>query len=94
MGFNRAHDFTNTPLIFEALPNNNFEDHTKTAFTYTLGSGVQKSISEHWQMGVVYEFADWGKSELNRAAGQTLNTGLILNHLYANGVLFNLTYIA
>ena len=36
VGFNRAHDFTNTPLIFEALPNNNFEDHTKTAFTYTL----------------------------------------------------------
>ncbi|MCC5792586.1 MAG: porin family protein, partial [Legionellaceae bacterium] len=24
VGFNRAHDFTNTPLIFEALPNSNF----------------------------------------------------------------------
>jgi opacity protein-like surface antigen len=94
VGFNRARDFTNTPLIFEALPNNNFEDHTKTAFTYTLGAGVQKPISEHWQMGVGYEFADWGKSGLNRAAGQTLNTGLALNHLYTNGVLFNLTYIA
>ena len=93
-GFNRAHDFTNTPLIFEVLPNNNIEDHIKTAFTYTLGAGVQKSISEHWQFGVGYEFADWGKSELGRASGQTLNTGLTLNHLYTNGVLFNLTYIA
>lgn len=94
VGFNRAHDFTNTPLIFEALPNNNFEDHTKTAFTYTLGAGVQKSISEHCQAGVGYEFVDWGKSELGRALGQTMNSGLALNHLYTNGVLLNLTYVA
>ena len=93
VGFNRAHDFTNTPLIFEALPNANFTDHTKTAFTYTLGAGVQKSISEHWQVGIGYEFADWGKSELGRAFGQAMNSGLALNHLYTNGVLFNLTYI-
>lgn len=94
VGFNRAHDFTNTPLIFEALPNPNFKNHTKTAFTYTLGAGVQKSISEHWQLGVGYEFADWGKSELGRASGQTLNEGLKLNHLYTNGVVLNLTYVA
>lgn len=94
VGFNSAHDFANTPLIFEAVPNNNFEDHTKTAFTYTLGAGIQKHINDHWQMGVGYEFADWGKSVLNRAAGQTLHTGLSLNHSYTNGVLFNLTYIA
>lgn len=94
VGFNRAHDFTNTPLIFEALPNNNFTNHTKTAFTYKLGAGVQKSISEHWQLGVGYEFADWGKSELSRSMGQTMNSGLALNHLYTNGVLLNLTYLA
>jgi len=94
VGFNRAHDFTNTPLIFEALPNNNFEDQTKKAFTYTLGAGVQKSIRKHWQMGVGYEFTDWGKSELGRALGQTMNAGLALNHIYTNGVLFNLTYVA
>ena len=93
-GFNRAHGFTNTPRIFEALPNPNFSNHTKTAFTYTLGAGVQKSISKRWQVGVGYEFADWGKSRLERASGQTLNSGLGLNHLYTNGVLFNLTYIA
>lgn len=94
VGFNRAHDFTNTPLIFEALPNPNFTNHIKTAFTYTLGAGVQKALSEHWQLGVGYEFADWGKSELGRAHAQTMNSGLALNHLYTNGVLFNLTYVA
>ncbi|ASQ45389.1 outer membrane protein [Legionella clemsonensis] len=94
VGFNRAHEFTNTPLIFEALPNPNFTNHTKTAFTYTLGAGVQKALNDHWQIGVGYEFADWGKSELGRALGQTMNSGLTLNHLYTNGVLFNLTYVA
>lgn len=93
VGFNCAYDFTNTPLIFEALAND-FEDHTKTAFTYTLGAGVQKTMSEHWQLGVGYEFADWGKSEMGRILGQTMNSGLALNHLYTNGILFNLTYIA
>lgn len=93
-GFNRAHDFTNTPLIFEALPNANFTDHTKTALTYTLGAGVQKAVNDHWQLGVGYEFADWGKSELGRAPGPTMHTGLATNNLYTNGVLFNLTYVA
>jgi opacity protein-like surface antigen len=94
VGFNRAHDFMNTPLIFEAVPNANFTDYTKTAFTYTLGAGVQKPLNDHWQVGAGYEFADWRKSELDRAFGQTLNTGLTLNHVYTNGVLFNLTYVA
>lgn len=84
VGFNRAHDFTNTPLIFEALPNPDFAAHTKTAFTYTLSAGLQKSINEHWQLGGGYEFADWGKSELGRALGQIMNSGLPLNHLYTN----------
>lgn len=94
VGFNRAHGFTNTPVIFEAVPNANFSNNTKTAFTYTLGAGVQKSINAHWQIGVGYEFADWGKSSLGRASGQTLNSGLELKHLYTNGVMFNLTYLA
>ncbi|MCC5791719.1 MAG: porin family protein [Legionellaceae bacterium] len=93
IGFNRAHSFTNTPLIFEALPNANFSNNSKTAFTYTLGAGVQKALNANWQVGVGYEFADWGKSELGRAAGQSLNSGLALNHIYTNGVLFNLTYV-
>lgn len=94
VGFNRAHDFSNTPVIFEALPNANFTDNTKTALSYTLGAGVQKAISAHCQLGVGYEFADWGKSNLGRASGQSLNSGLKLNHLYSNGVMFNLTYLA
>ncbi len=93
-GFNSAHDFTNTPLIFEAIPNANFTNHTQTVLSYTLGAGVQKVLNAHWQVGAGYEFADWGKSELGRAAGQSLNSGLRNDHIYTNGVLFNLTYLA
>ena len=85
VGFNDAHGFKNTPTIFEAVPTPNFASNTQTTFTYTLGAGVQKSLNTHWQIGVGYEFADWGKSRLGRAAEQTLNQGLGLNHLYTNG---------
>jgi len=94
IGFNHAHAFTNTPLIFEALPNANFSNNTKTVFTYTLSTGLQKALNDHWQLGVGYEFADWGKSALGRANGQTMNSGLAFNHFYTNGVLLNLTYVA
>lgn len=94
VGFNDTHGFHSTPTIFEALPTPDFSSHTQTALTYTVGAGVQKALNQHWQVGVGYEFADWGKSHLGRATGQTLNQGLGLNHFYTNGVLFNLTYLA
>ncbi len=94
MAFNYSHGYENTPLIFQAVPTSNFTSHTKTSFSYTLALGLQKALSEHLQLGANYEFADWGKSRLGRAAGQTLNTGLTNDHLYTNGVLFNMTYIA
>lgn len=93
VGFNTAHAYRDVPTIFEALPNPYFHSHTKTAFTYTLGAGVQKPINQNWQVGVGYEFADWGSSQLGRAAGQTLNAGLGTTHYYTNGVMFNLTYV-
>lgn len=93
VGINTAHAYKDTPLIFEALPNPYFGAHTQAAFTYTAGAGVQKQMTQNWQVGVGYEFADWGQSRLNRAAGQTLNSGLRMNHYYTNGVMFNLTYV-
>ncbi len=94
VGFNRAYGFNNTNLIYEAIPQNNFANNIQTSFTYTVGAGVQKILNQNWQMGMGYEFADWGKSQLSRAASQTINSGLNLNHLYTNGLIFNLTYIA
>jgi opacity protein-like surface antigen len=94
VGFNKSTEYTNTPLIFPALVMPNFTSHTRTAFTYTLGAGVQRAFTDHLQAGIGYEFADWGASQLYPALGQTLGTGLRLNHLYTNGLMFNITYIA
>ncbi len=94
VGFNQAHGFSNQPLISQAIAMPNFTNHTTTAFTYTLGAGIARRINSHWQAGIGYEYADWGKSQLSPASGQTLNSGLALSHLYTNGLLFNLTYLA
>ena len=94
VGFNRANGFHNSPVIIEAVAQNNFTNHTQTSFTYTVGAGIQKVLTQNWQAGIGYEFADWGQSHLNRAQGQTMGAGLSQNHLYTNGLMFNLTYIS
>lgn len=94
VGFNRANSFHNQALIPQEIPQNNFSNHTQTSFTYTVGAGLQKIISSKWQAGIGYEFADWGQSHLNPVAGQTQGQGLSLNHLYTNGLMFNITYTA
>ena len=94
VGFNQAHDFSNTPTISEAIVMPNFTSNTTSTLTYTLGVGIERTINPHLQVGIGYEFADWGKSQLGRAAGQTMSTGLSLSHLYTNGFLCNLTYLS
>lgn len=93
VGFNRANGFSDTILIPEALPNPRFSNNTQTSLSYTVGAGLQKAINKNWQIGVGYEFADWGKSTLGRAPGQTLNTGLSVKNIYTNGALLSFTYI-
>ncbi len=93
VGFNRAQAFSIVPNIEEEVAAPPFQDNSQTAFTYTVGAGVQKEINAHWRAGVGYEFADWGKNHLNPADGQTLNTGLSMSHLYVNSLLFNISYL-
>lgn len=91
LGFNHAYHFTLTPKIFEEVVSPPFNNATTTALSYTLGVGVQKKFSEHWHLGIGYEFADWGKSMLKPAQSQSIGNGLALSHLYTNGLqlLFN-----
>lgn len=95
LGLNQSTHYTEQATIPEALvlANGNFPQNMTTAFTYTLGAGLQRTISENFQLGLGYEFADWGKSELKRAAAQNgVGKGLNLNHLYTNGLLLSLTW--
>jgi opacity protein-like surface antigen len=93
VGFNRATDFKITPKISEEVAPPAFASNTTTTFTYTLGIGVQKSLTNDLQLAVGYEFADWGNVGLSPAPGQTTNKGLTLNHLYVNSLQLSLFYI-
>lgn len=93
VGFNRAYDVTINPKIFAEIAPPKFTPNTETSFSYTVGIGLQKTWSENWQLGIGYEFADWGNSHLGRASGQTLNQGLSLNHLYAHQLQFTVSYV-
>jgi opacity protein-like surface antigen len=93
VGFNRAYDFSITPTISEEIPAPPFSSNTKTALSFTLGAGIQKSLFDNWQVGIGYEFADWGSYSLGRAAGQTVNQGLSLNHVYVQQLQFTVIYI-
>lgn len=94
LGWNRAYDFTITPKIPEEVPAPPFSNNTINAFSYTIGAGVEMPLSHHWHVGVGYELADWGKSELAPAQGQTIGSGPRLDHLYTQQLQFSLTYLA
>ncbi len=91
-GSNRASGFTITPKIYEEVPAPAFESGTTTAFTYTLGVGVQTMLKSNWQVGLGYEFSGWGSSQLERAPGQTLNSGLGQSGIYTNALMLSITF--
>lgn len=93
IGVNKASDFSMSPKIYKEVIPPAFESHSTMTTPYTLGIGVQEVVNDNLQAGFGYEFVDWGKSELGRAPGQSLNTGLIENHIYTNVLLVTLTYI-
>lgn len=94
VGFNESFDFSNTPLIFQAVESPNFANNTEAAFTYGAGIGVQRKIVNHWQVGIGYEWSDWGRSQLGRAASSANNQSISLSHFYASAVMVNITFLA
>lgn len=93
VAFNHAYQYSSTPKLFEVLPEPPFKQQTVTAFTYTLGVGLQRSLNDHWSISVGYEFADWGKTSLAAATGQLSNNGLNLNHVYTHGLQFSISVV-
>lgn len=94
VGFNESFDFSNTPLLFEAVPSPNFSNNTEAAFTYGVGIGVQRKLVKHWQIGVGYEWSDWGRSQLGSVATAETNQSITLSHFYASAVMLNITFLA
>lgn len=93
IGLNQARAYASRPKIETESEQPPFDSHSTTSFTYIFGAGLQKTINSHWSIGAGYEFSDLGKSSLGRAAGQTMNEGIHLSHLYTNGVIVSLSYV-
>lgn len=92
VGFNMSSGFTNTPTIPQVLPSANFADNTVTALSYSLSTGAAYKLDSQWELGVGYEFSDWGSSQLGAVPGGT-NLGPSLSHLFTHSVLFSVTYV-
>ncbi|MCH9689290.1 MAG: porin family protein [Gammaproteobacteria bacterium] len=92
VAFNRAYQFKNTPKITEEVPLPNFKNKTKTSVSYTVGAGIEKTLTSQFKAAIGYEIADWGSTQLAPATGQTLNQGLSLKHFYAQQLQFSLFY--
>jgi hypothetical protein len=92
-GFNNTHAYVPVTVDPFLYPPSWFEDKTNIAFSYTLGLGIQTSINPNWQVGVGYEFADWGKNYLGVDTSFFLNNGPGLTHLYTNELLFSVSYL-
>jgi opacity protein-like surface antigen len=91
-GFNNSHDYQAVSVNQSQFPAPWFLPSTTIAFAYSVGAGVQKSITKNWQVGVGYEFADLGKSYLGYD-GFLLEKGPLLTHFYNNQLLFSLSYL-
>lgn len=94
ISYNNFYNFINTPKIFEVLMNPKFQDYTTQSLSYSFGAGFQKKLSTHWQIGIGYDFTDWGHGRLSKSLYQTTYNAIKLNNYYTNGILFNLSYLA
>ncbi|WP_298624145.1 porin family protein [uncultured Legionella sp.] len=93
---NRATNYQVIPTECEAivLPQSNLSSHSTTSFSYSIGAGIQRIVTPNVQVGLGYEFTDWGKNQLAAAPAQPANQkGLMLNHFYTNGLLLNVTWL-
>ena len=92
-GFNKAHNYLISPIITEEVAAPAFNAKRTSALTYMVGAGLQKAINTHWQASLGYAFSDWGKSQFNKATGETLDNAPSMSHYYVNSLVFQLSYL-
>ncbi|MDF1677640.1 MAG: porin family protein [Legionellaceae bacterium] len=91
-GANRSTRYFTTRTIDTAVLQPPFANNTVLALTYAFGAGLQGNVTPHVQVGVGYEFANWGKNNLGIANGQTTPDRLGSSHLYVNELQFSVLY--
>lgn len=92
IGLTHTHHYKTILLDDSYSPLSIFKDHSDTTFAYSVGAGVQKNIAQFWQVGVGYEFADWGANNLG-GDGLSLFQGPGSPHLYTHELLISISYL-
>lgn len=93
--FNTAYNYSVDVLPPFLTFSPQFSNHSTTAFTYSLGLGVDMDIYKHWRAGLGYRFSDFGKVSLG--SGQLgfapFAPRLQQDHLYTQEVMAQISYI-
>ncbi len=92
VAFNEAKNYQETALNGRTLANGNFEDHTYTAFTYTLGLGLEVAVIDDMRVGLGYQFSDLGKVSLGDFNQGNLGATLMNDHTPTQELVFLLSY--
>lgn len=88
--FNRAFAYNEMPLIEQAGSMAPFRDHTRSAFSWGVGVGVDMDVRSGLRVGVGYQFVDLGKASLGTSPAQDTLETLNISHLYDNQLRFQL----
>ncbi|OJY31295.1 MAG: hypothetical protein BGO90_07995 [Legionella sp. 40-6] len=94
IGLGLTHSYHYKTIILDEAYNtlSLFKDHSDTTFAYSVGAGLQKNITQAWQLGLGYEFADWGANNLG-GDGKSLAQGPGSPHLYTHELLISVSYL-
>jgi opacity protein-like surface antigen len=90
-----AKDYTiNIQPPFTAM-SNQFSNHTSTNFSYSVGFGLDRDITDHTRIGVGYRFSDLGQARTGNGIINVVSTTNTLSqaHLYLNELQAQITFL-
>lgn len=92
--FNKASNYDADYPIFLTFTRD-FENNTQSAFTWSVGAGVDFEVFDCWRLGIGYRFADLGRVSLGQSFidDTPVTSTLAQSHLYTNSIVGQLTYI-
>jgi opacity protein-like surface antigen len=91
--WNNSHSFNvNIQPAFTTY-SNQFQNRSKTAFTYSIGFGIDVPFGEQARLGVGYRFSDLGGAKTGNGMIDTVTTSTTLSqsHLYTNEIFAQFT---
>jgi len=91
---NKAFHYTEYPVTSADVPMAQpFDNHTTSAFTYSIGIGADVDVAEHWRLGAGYRFVDLGKACLGVSPLQSSTETICSTHMNANEILVQISYL-